>query len=149
MAARNAALASAATAAGYASDIVQQMGTAAFAGQAAYLALIRQQTNASPDGALLDDRVKLQSFAVGTNRVPRDMTARIHEGEMIVPKAFNPATSGIGNNTEMIAELRELRAEVGRLRADVSKGNENTKQLADQFDSVSAGGNALATEVMT
>jgi hypothetical protein len=78
------------------------------------------------------------------------MTARIHEGEMIVPKAFNPATSGMGgNNTEMIAELRELRAEVGRLRADVGKGNENTKQLADQFDSVSAGGNALATEVMT
>jgi hypothetical protein len=97
------------------------------------------------------ERMRTQySFAVGTNRVPRDMVANIHEGEMIVPAAYNPATSGIGGGNERLERLVEaLTAEVTRLRADVSKGNENTKQLADQFDSVSAGGNALATEVMT
>jgi hypothetical protein len=90
-------------------------------------------------------------LAVGTNYVPRDMTARIHEGEMIVPKAFNPATSGMGggNSDELVAELRELRKEFAEFKALQRAGNENTKQLADQFDQVSAGGNALATEVMT
>jgi hypothetical protein len=34
------------------------------------------------------------AFAVGTNYVPRDMTAIIHEGEAIVPKAYNPAAGG-------------------------------------------------------
>lgn len=36
----------------------------------------------------------LPSFDVGTDYVPRDMIAQIHEGERITPKAFNPA---IGN----------------------------------------------------
>ena len=33
-------------------------------------------------------------FAVGTDYVPRDMLAMVHEGERITPKAFNPATGG-------------------------------------------------------
>jgi hypothetical protein len=85
------------------------------------------------------------SFAVGTNRVPRDMVAQIHQGEMIVPKAFNPATSGIGNNTELVAELRELRKEFAEFKALQRAGNENTRQLADQFDNVTEGGNATRT----
>ncbi|MBS0508928.1 MAG: hypothetical protein JSR53_16250, partial [Proteobacteria bacterium] len=38
--------------------------------------------------------IKLPAFAVGTNYVPRDMLALIHEGEAIVPKAYNPAAQG-------------------------------------------------------
>jgi hypothetical protein len=34
------------------------------------------------------------SLDVGTNYVPRDMYARIHEGEAVVPKEFNPAAGG-------------------------------------------------------
>lgn len=36
----------------------------------------------------------LASLDVGTNYVPRDMLAQIHEGEAVVPKAYNPAASG-------------------------------------------------------
>ena len=36
----------------------------------------------------------LPAFAQGTNYVPRDMLALIHEGEEIVPKRFNPAAQG-------------------------------------------------------
>lgn len=36
----------------------------------------------------------LPAFAQGTNYVPRDMLALIHEGEEIVPKRYNPAAQG-------------------------------------------------------
>jgi len=48
-------------------------------------------------GSLLDIGGSLfgvPSFDVGTNRVPRDMLALVHEGEAIVPKAYNPAIGG-------------------------------------------------------
>ena len=91
---------------------------------------------------------KLPAFAVGTNYVPSDMVAQIHEGEAIVPKAYNPAANpGMGTgNTERLERLVEgLTAEVQRLQSIVSAGNENTRQLADQFDNVTEGGNATRT----
>src|SRR5690606_11258077 len=33
----------------------------------------------------------LPGFAIGTNYVPRDMNVRVHQGEAIVPQAYNPA----------------------------------------------------------
>ena len=38
--------------------------------------------------------LRLPSFAVGTDYVPRDMIAQIHEGEQIVPAAYNPNRAG-------------------------------------------------------
>ena len=38
--------------------------------------------------------LSLPKFATGTNYVPRDMAAIVHEGEAIVPRAYNPAASG-------------------------------------------------------
>ena len=37
------------------------------------------------------------SLDVGTNYVPRDMMAQIHEGEAVVPKEYNPAANGDGS----------------------------------------------------
>jgi hypothetical protein len=82
-------------------------------------------------------RKRILGFAVGTNYVPRDMTARIHEGEAIVPKAYNPAAGArqSDNNAliaELVAETRALRAEVAALRkaADSSaKSNQTTATL--------------------
>ena len=37
--------------------------------------------------------IPIASFAVGTDYVPKDMIAMIHEGEKITPKAFNADTS--------------------------------------------------------
>lgn len=63
-------------------------------------------------------KLGIPGFAVGTNYVPYDMVAQIHEGEAIVPKAYNPAAGGGGgNNAEMVAELRAMRAELAELRA--------------------------------
>lgn len=48
-------------------------------------------------------------FDVGTNYVPQDTLAMVHKGEMIVPKKYNPSTSGIGGtNEETNMLLRQL-----------------------------------------
>lgn len=39
---------------------------------------------------------KIPQMAVGTNYVPNDMVAVVHEGEAIVPKKYNPSAGGIG-----------------------------------------------------
>ena len=50
----------------------------------------------------------LNSFDVGTNYVPNDQIAKVHKGEMIVPKKYNPMTSGINGNSEVINKLDRL-----------------------------------------
>ena len=64
-----------------------------------------------------------RSFAVGTNYVPYDMQANIHEGERIIPKADNRALMAAlsnpgANNAVLVAEIRALREEVAGLRGE-------------------------------
>lgn len=98
--------------------------------------------------------VGIPAFAVGTNYVPRDMLAHIHEGEAIVPKAFNPWAGGQGmqgGNAELIAEVRALREEVAQLKSINAATASNTAglpQMVEQFDNVTEGGNAIRSEVM-
>ena len=75
-------------------------------------------------------------FAVGTNYVPRDMLAQIHEGEAIVPKAYNPAAGGQGgNNTARLEALVEkLTAEVAELRGAQERGNASADRTARILD---------------
>ena len=100
--------------------------------------------------------VRVPAYAVGTNVVPRDMLAQIHEGEAIIPKAFNPWAGGTGiaggavqgDTNALLAEIRALREQSARLEASLQGIERSSQQLADQFDNVTAGGNAMATEVM-
>jgi hypothetical protein len=58
-------------------------------------------------------------LAIGTNYVPYDgFSATLHEGEAVVPKAYNPAAGGQSQNNELVAEIRALRAELSALRSD-------------------------------
>lgn len=92
------------------------------------------------------DKLGIPRFAVGTNYVPKDMLAQIHEGEAIVPKAFNPwAGAGAGGNSDrlvqaLIEEVRALRAQVADLLAAQDEGNNNTGKFASQFDNWTMGG---------
>lgn len=54
------------------------------------------------------------SYDVGTNYVPRDMMALIHEGEAVVPKAYNPAAGG-GDSGEVAAILKTVVARLDGL----------------------------------
>ena len=76
---------------------------------------------------------KFPSFDVGTNYVPNDMIAQIHEGEAIVPKEFNPAAfGGVKTDDAQIASLVvSLTTEVQRLQTIVEAGNNEQRRTAD------------------
>jgi tape measure domain-containing protein len=95
----------------------------------------------------------INSFAVGINEVPYDMTANIHQGERILPAADNkeliarlsePRNAG---NDELIQEIRELRATVQRQQATLNAIAANTKQTHDVLDSATAGGGPMLVEI--
>ena len=85
----------------------------------------------------------IPAFAAGANVLPDDMLALVHKGEAIIPAPFNPYLRGGeakntnadenngANNSEVIAELRALRAELTRVK--------------DLLDRVTEGGNAMLT----
>ncbi|NHZ62608.1 hypothetical protein [Massilia genomosp. 1] len=93
----------------------------------------------------------LPSFAVGTNYLPSDMIAQLHEGERIVPKADNlrleQALAGDGGNAELVAEMRALRVEVASLRQPLDKTAANTKRGTDILEVVTSGGDAMRMEM--
>lgn len=88
----------------------------------------------------------IPQFATGTNYVPNNMLAQIHEGEAIIPKAYNPAAGGSGNS-ELIAEIRALREEVRQLQQSSSTTAVATKKTAAMIETATEGGRAMLTEV--
>lgn len=64
----------------------------------------------------------LPAFAVGTDRVPADMLALVHQGERITPAAYT------GQQEKLIADLI---TEVRRLQAIVASGNAEARRTAD------------------
>ena len=70
----------------------------------------------------------LPAFAIGTNYVPEDMVANIHQGERIIPAAENAELmrrlqNPQGNNDALLGELKALRAEIAQLREANSAEN--------------------------
>ncbi len=109
---------------------------------AADLALVRGQLTASLSQTMQALGLDVPQFAVGTNYVPRDMLARIHEGEAIIPKAYNPAAGG---NDAMVAELRAVRAELEGLRAEVRADVGHNAKTARILERVTPDGTAINT----
>ncbi|MRW82881.1 tape measure protein [Pseudoduganella sp. FT26W] len=102
-----------------------------------------------------DEYQKLHSFDVGTNSVPYDMTANIHEGERIIPAADNRELMArlrapIGDNSDLVSELQAQRAENAEMRqmleAHLYAIAKNTLETADFLDGAVNGGVPLATK---
>lgn len=84
----------------------------------------------------------IPKFAVGTNYVPHDMLAYIHEGEAVVPKAYNPAAhgwAGGGDTARLEALIEKLTAEVAELKAAANATADNTGKSAGVLVAVQRG----------
>ena len=114
------------------------------------LAIFGQRTDKSDYEALLAyARSKgIPGFAAGTNYVPRDMLAQIHEGEAIVPKAYNPAAGGTQNNARLEALIEGLTARVQALQSELVAIKTNTSSMAENIDEVTEGGNAMRSRAV-
>lgn len=94
----------------------------------------------------------LPSFAVGTDYVPQDMLALIHQGEIITPAddaaAFRAQRSGDSSSD---GEIRALRAEVRDLKTELSMWLRGIKQGTDKSADVLAradDGNGIVTKTV-
>lgn len=99
--------------------------------------------------------LKKGSFAVGTNFVPYDMTANIHQGERIIPAADNraliAAVQGGGNSlqhAEVVAELRSVKEELQAIKASASISAEQNRKATDVLNQVTDGGNGMRSITM-
>lgn len=81
------------------------------------------------DTQLADDEKKkrlsalgVNSFDVGTNYVPNDQLAMIHQGEAIIPKKYNKPYQSGGDNSALYDTINMMSQEIGQLRNLISQG---------------------------
>lgn len=78
------------------------------------------------------------SFAVGTNYVPSDGLAMIHQGERIIPAADNQQL--MQNSVNMVQAIRDLRTDVTNLNIAMQTAAVNTGKTAKSLDNIERGG---------
>lgn len=86
-------------------------------------------------------------LATGTNYVPQDMLALIHQGEAVVPARYNPATGG-GDNAQLVAEIQALRVAVAALQKAADTTADATSTTSKTLLNVTLGGVAMQTEAV-
>ena len=72
----------------------------------------------------------------------------IHEGEAIIPRAFNPSAGGAGN-ADMVAEIRALRKDLAALQASSEATAASSRKTAAMIETATEGGRAMLTETYT
>lgn len=96
--------------------------------------------------------LKPVGLAIGTNYVPYDgFAATLHQGEAVIPAAYNPAAGGQARDEAVVAEIKALRAELAAMRLDNRAASntiaDNTSKTAKSLDGVINGGNTLNVAV--
>lgn len=67
-------------------------------------------------------RHNLNSYDVGTNYVPNDQLAMIHQGEAIIPKKYNKPYQPSGDNSTLYDTINMMSNEIGQLRSLIQQG---------------------------
>ena len=73
----------------------------------------------------------IPKLATGTNYVPQDMFAYLHEGEAVVPKKYNPDATGLTAET---IEQAVYRAFTNALRIMQASAKQDDKELVLKID---------------
>lgn len=68
----------------------------------------------------------MPSFDIGTNYVPRDMVAQIHEGERIVPAAYNRDDA---TNAQLVAEMELMKVELTSIKDLLVRVTQNGRAM--------------------
>jgi tape measure domain-containing protein len=71
---------------------------------------------------------EIPKLEVGTNYVPKDMMAYLHEGEAVVPKKYNPAASGDGFVGNLAREMKNAFLEA-MLQKEIAAGGSDGKEI--------------------
>ena len=84
----------------------------------------------------LFDKYNIPRFDVGTDYVPKDMLAQIHEGEQIVPKAYNPNANGNQprDNAGIERKLEQLQADARVAQATMAALMSRLVKLNERWD---------------
>jgi tape measure domain-containing protein len=84
----------------------------------------------------LFDKYNIPRFAVGTDYVPNDMLAMVHQGEQIVPKAYNPNANGNQprDNAGIERKLEQLQADARVAQATMAALMSRLVKLNERWD---------------
>lgn len=65
------------------------------------------------------ERLNLPQLKTGTNYVPKDMLALLHEGEEVVPKEYNPNAGGSRPDSDTSVKLGSIRDAIGTIMSPI------------------------------
>ncbi len=78
--------------------------------------------------------ITLPKLATGTNYVPATMPALLHEGEAVVPRAYNPAAGGSAHGEDLLKELRALREQNQQQGKELLALQSRMAQIIDRWE---------------
>ena len=93
-------------------------------------------------------RAGIPRLAVGTNYVPQDMLAVIHQGEAVVPRAYNPALAApaaSATNAALMEAVRSMAAELAEIKANTANTADSTSRSNRLWEGAARGDLAIAT----
>lgn len=99
----------------------------------------------------------LPGFAVGSPKIPHDMTARVHAGEIIAPAPVSDflrsagitvRTTGTGDTGALEDLVRQLLQEVAELRAEVRRSGDHVAETVETGTSRQAAATERQTDVL-
>lgn len=115
-------------------------------------------------GVLSDDirdlghGMDLPGFAVGSPKIPYDMTARVHAGEIIAPAPVSDflrsagivvRSTGTGDTSALEELVRQLLAEVAELRGEVRQGSVHVAETVESSSREQANAVDRQTDTLT
>ncbi|MBR7792306.1 hypothetical protein KDM87_06810 [Undibacterium sp. FT147W] len=90
--------------------------------------------------------VTLPSYDIGTDYVPVDQIAQIHQGERITPAAYNRSDA---TNADLVKQMQILNEKIDRLVSAAKSSAESNRSTAEVLDNLTGGGGPALVKVVS